>query len=78
MTVERYNLSQQPEAYVSNPAVKALLDEKGADALPAVFIDNALVSSGDYPKTDDLAELLQVDKASGNKESSCCSSGGCC
>jgi len=76
-SVERYNLSQEPAAYVTNQAVKALLDEKGADALPAVFVDNALVSSGSYPAIDELADLLKIDKGESDSESSCCS-GGCC
>jgi len=76
--VERYNLSQEPAAYISNPAVKELLDEKGPDALPAVFVDGALVKSGDYPSIGELTEILKVGKIGGQSQSSCCCSGGCC
>ena len=37
--VERFNLAQQPLAFVQNPAVKALLDQGGVAVLPAIFID---------------------------------------
>lgn len=47
--VERYNLAQQPLAFVQNPAVKALLDQGGTEALPAVFVDGALRLNGRYP-----------------------------
>lgn len=49
VTVERYNLAQQPLAFVRNPAVKALLDTTGTDALPAIFIDGELALQGAYP-----------------------------
>jgi len=53
VTVERYNLAQQPLPFVQNPAVKALLDTEGTAALPAIFIDGELALKGAYP---DLAQ----------------------
>lgn len=47
--VARYNLAQQPLAFVQNPQVKALLDTDGTDALPAIFVDGALFLKGAYP-----------------------------
>ena len=47
--IERYNLAHQPLAFVQNAAVKALLDTEGMEALPAIFIDGALVLKGTYP-----------------------------
>jgi arsenite methyltransferase len=49
--VERYNLAQQPLAFIQNPEVKHLLDTIGTDALPAVFIDGVLRLQGRYPET---------------------------
>ena len=40
--VERFNLGQQPMAFVQNPAVKALLDKEGVDALPLIFVDGQI------------------------------------
>ena len=34
VSVERYNLSQQPQAFVANPMVKAALREGGNGSLP--------------------------------------------
>ena len=77
-TIERYNLSQQPEAYVTNPVVAEILKEKGTDALPLVFIDDKLICSGDYPPIEELAKLLNsASPNTGNNASGCCS-GGCC
>jgi hypothetical protein len=51
--VERYNLSQQPMAFVENPSVKALLESDGAEALPFTFWDGELHSKGRYPTKDE-------------------------
>ncbi|MFH1499736.1 MAG: arsenite efflux transporter metallochaperone ArsD [Verrucomicrobiota bacterium] len=59
--VERYNLAQQPLAFVQNPAVKALLDSPaGADALPAIFIDGELVLKGSYPDQPTRAAWMRL------------------
>ena len=75
--VERYNLSQEPAAYTSNEAVSAALKEKGADALPLVFVDDELISSGAYPDLDELASLLGSNRQTVDVTD--CSGGtGCC
>ena len=47
--VERFNLGQQPMAFVQNAAVKALLDKEGAEALPLIFIEGEVYLKGRYP-----------------------------
>jgi hypothetical protein len=56
--VERYNLAQQPLAFVQNAAVKALLDKEGTDALPAIFIDGELALKGIYPNAEEGAAWM--------------------
>ena len=46
--VERYNLGQQPMAFVQNPAVKALLDKEGVAVLPLIFVDGEVYLKGRY------------------------------
>ena len=46
--VERYNLGQQPMAFVQNPVVKALLDKEGVAALPLIFVDGKVHLKGRY------------------------------
>jgi hypothetical protein len=53
--VRRFNLSQNPAAYVENDLVKAALTENGESALPILLVDDKLVASGQYPKRDQLA-----------------------
>jgi hypothetical protein len=48
VTVERYNLGQQPMAFVQNPTVKALLDTGNTAALPLILLDGAVYLKGRY------------------------------
>ncbi len=58
--VERFNLAQQPLAFVQNPAVKALLDSDGVEALPVILIDGQLACKGSYPSTEQYAAWMQA------------------
>lgn len=55
--VERYNLGQQPMAFVQNPAVKALLDKEGVSVLPLIFVDGEIHLKGRY-LTDSEREAM--------------------
>ena len=61
--VERYNLAQQPLAFVQNSSVKALLDQHGTDALPAIFIDGELALKGGYPDADQRTAWMRHAQA---------------
>ena len=49
LKVDRYNLAQQPMAFVENHSVKALLDKEDADALPLILLDGEVYLKGRYP-----------------------------
>ncbi len=51
--IERYNLGQQPMAFVENPTVKALLDSDGADVLPVIFWDGVVYLKSRYPTKEE-------------------------
>lgn len=81
--VERYNLAQQPQAFIENKAIHQLLSTAGTDCLPVVVVDREIVSQAAYPSREDLAgwtggapakHLLPVAKPGGE----CCGPGGCC
>jgi Arsenical resistance operon protein ArsD len=72
VTVERFNLAQQPGAFVE-PAVKAALEALGEAALPLVQLGGATVATGHYPSRDVLAKLAGVPlEVEAPKASSCC------
>lgn len=70
--VERYNLSQEPQAFVAHDDVKAVLHN--ANALPALRINGQIVSLGMYPPRHLLAEWCGVSAArsSVQNEKQCC------
>lgn len=47
--VERFNLSQQPVAFLENPALKSVLDAEGVEALPVILVDGHVALTGRYP-----------------------------
>lgn len=53
--VERHTLSQEPQAFAERDLVRALLAERGDDALPAVVVGGELRSSGRYPSRQELS-----------------------
>ena len=57
VAVERYNLSQQPQAFVADPAVKAALATEGTSCLPLILVNGGIVSRGRYPERDELSRL---------------------
>jgi AhpD family alkylhydroperoxidase len=58
--VERFNLSQQPQAFVANAVVKAALTEHGNECLPLLLVDGVVVSRGTYPVRGALARLTRL------------------
>jgi hypothetical protein len=82
-SVVRYNLAQQPQAYIENKAIHHLLSTAGTDCLPVVMIDGKIVSQAGYPSREDLEswldvgvlkQLLPIAKPAGG----CCGDTGCC
>ena len=55
VSVERFNLSQQPAAFADDVAVKTALETKGEAGLPLVKVNGEVKSSGTYPSRDELA-----------------------
>ena len=74
--VERYNLAQQPEAYMENKIVADLMAKNGVKVLPIFFVDDEIVFSGKYPDIDELGKVLNVKSCDGSTNS-CCGSDDC-
>ena len=71
IAVERYNLAQQPMAFVQNGAVKEVLDEEGVAALPLIFWDGKLALKGTYPDREQrsawMRTVIQSQKEAASK-----------
>ena len=60
VAVERFNLSQQPGAFVEDTAVQGALEAQGEAALPLVKVEGEVRSTGKYPSRDELASWAGV------------------
>lgn len=79
VAVERFNLAQQPEAFVAEPAVRSALDMLGASVLPLLVRDGKIVSHGRYPSRAELEVLARgVPVPADSRSSGCAPSSGCC
>lgn len=83
--VERYNLGLQPQAFVENPQVKAMLVNGGEKKLPFIFVNDQLWSQGRYPSREELLQVLGIETDETavvmpilSSLSPCCGEEGCC
>lgn len=58
VVVERFNLAQQPEAFVHEPVVRGAIGTAGTRALPVVVMDGRIVSHSRYPDREALAQFV--------------------
>ncbi len=58
VTVARYNLAQEPAAFVENATVKKLMGMWGATCFPLVLHDQQVLVRGRYPTRSELASKL--------------------
>lgn len=87
--VERYNLGQEPQAFVANAQVRSMLGNGGDKKLPFIFINDQLWLEGRYPSLDELLQVLGIKSVPGSfpilttlsttlDNAPCCGDGGCC
>lgn len=77
VTVERFNLAQQPGAFAQDAAVRGALEAGGDAALPLVQVNGEVKSRGVYPTRVDLAgwagvALPRLQTAPATPAASCC------
>jgi hypothetical protein len=60
VSVSRYNLAQDPQAFVVHPVVKDMLQREGDACLPLVILNGEVVARGAYPRRQQLAQLTGV------------------
>ncbi|PKO34097.1 MAG: arsenical resistance operon transcriptional repressor ArsD [Betaproteobacteria bacterium HGW-Betaproteobacteria-7] len=80
VSVARYNLGQEPQAFAANPAVVKEM-EAGMERLPIIAFDGQIMTTGLYPSRAQLAQKLGLALSAGEEapKQSCCSpKSGCC
>lgn len=59
--VDRFNLSQNPKAFVSSEVVRRTLQSEGTECLPLVVVGLEVKSRGSYPTRPQLAEWAGIE-----------------
>jgi len=80
VSVQRYNLGQEPQAFAANPAVVKEM-QAGMERLPIIAIDGQIVTTGLYPSRAQLAQKLGLALSAGEgvaKKACCSPKSGCC
>jgi len=88
--VERFNLTNSPQEFISNKEVNKFINEKGIDELPLTVLDGEIIITGRYPTNEEfiklldipesyLGEQLKIHREVHKKSGGCgCSGGNCC
>lgn len=81
--VERFNLAQQPMAFVENKTIHQVLSTEGTESLPVIVIDGEIVSRKVYPSRETLAAWVNGSPAKqvlplAQPAGGCCGTTGCC
>ena len=81
IAVQRFNLSQEPQAFAANPAIVKEM-EAGMDRLPVLVLDGHIITTGIYPSRQQLALKLGISLSElpviATAESCCSPNSGCC
>jgi len=79
--IKRHNLSNEPQDFVANKLVGALLAKEGAEVLPITLLDGEVVKTHQYPTNEELSAWLgmrigtrstPLPKTNTNGGCSCC------
>jgi hypothetical protein len=65
-SVARYNLAQEPAAFVADRQVKRLLGRWGQSGLPLILRGETITARGRYPTRGQLADLAGVSLEDGS------------
>ncbi len=79
--VRRFNLGQNPAAFVANELVRGELTRGGEAVLPLVLVDGRIAFRGRYPDREELTGWLRATPTAGSKQdpsAGCGCRGGAC
>jgi hypothetical protein len=64
VVVRRYVMNQQPQAFLNNPAVYRLVQERQLTALPITAVNGRIIKVGAYPTLVEVQAALNGDGTS--------------
>jgi hypothetical protein len=83
VTIIRYGLSSDPQAFIDNKKVNEYLMKEEVEVLPITILDGEVVKTKEYPTDDEFAQWSGVSKeefttGNSNENNGCCCNGECC
>jgi arsenite methyltransferase len=85
--VERFNLAQQPDAFLAHQEVLQQVSALGTDCLPIVVVDGRIVAGREYPTREQLSNLVGpsalpalsvLPTGTSQADGGCCGGSSCC
>jgi hypothetical protein len=61
VAVERFNIAQQPRAFMENKKVANLLHKNGKKSLPVTIVNGEVFKEGEYPSYEELCDALGIE-----------------
>ena len=60
IVVERFNLTNNPQAFVDNSVINQLLNSDGIEILPVTILAGKVVKTKAYPTNEEFCKLLSI------------------
>lgn len=60
VTVERYSLSSQSQAFLANSEVLRMVRERQMAVLPITLVDGRVAKTGEYPTLQEIRQALSL------------------
>ena len=76
VTLQRYNLKNSPQEFVTNTEINKMLNSEGVDSLPATVMDGKIVKTKAYPTNGEIVMWLNISADYLVEKTE--NSGGCC
>lgn len=59
ISIERYQMASDPQAFLTNPEVMKIVREKQMAALPITVVHGNIIKIGEYPRLDEVRAALK-------------------
>ncbi len=60
VSVERYNLSSNPQVFVDHKVINEILMKEGVESFPVVVVDDQVVKTKAYPTNEEFCAFLEI------------------
>ena len=63
VSIRRHNLASEPQDFISNKTIAAVLEKEGADILPVTILDDEIIKKRAYPTNAEFAAWTEIEVA---------------